>query len=169
MMKKNLLFDFSVDKARRTIHVTREFNADVGLVWKAWTTAELLDQWWAPSPWRAETKVMDFRKGGMWLYAMVGPGGEKHWSRNDYTDIVREKSFSSLDSFSDENGTINHAMPQTDWTKEFSEADGRTTVEVNCRLKSLEDLEKLIEMGFQEGFTQGLNQLEELLGSLQKN
>jgi uncharacterized protein YndB with AHSA1/START domain len=57
--------------------VTREFDANSDLVWKAWTTAELLDQWWAPKPYRAETKSLDFREGGVWLYAMVSPENEK--------------------------------------------------------------------------------------------
>lgn len=49
-MNTPLLFDFSVNKENKTIHVTREFAANRELVWKAWTTAELLDQWWAPKP-----------------------------------------------------------------------------------------------------------------------
>ncbi|WP_312302176.1 hypothetical protein [Chryseobacterium sp.] len=49
-MKSNLLFDFSVNKENNTIVVKREFNANLELVWQAWTTAELLDQWWAPKP-----------------------------------------------------------------------------------------------------------------------
>lgn len=80
-MKSNLIFDFTVDKENKTIHVARRFDAEVPLVWQAWTTPELLDQWWGPEPWRAETKSMDFRVGGHWLYAMVGPEGEKHWSK----------------------------------------------------------------------------------------
>ncbi|WP_257867923.1 SRPBCC domain-containing protein [Flavobacterium sp. J372] len=76
-MKNDLLFDFNVNKENKTIIITREFAAGVALVWKAWTTPELLDQWWGPQPWRAETKSMDFTEGGYWLYAMVGPRGPK--------------------------------------------------------------------------------------------
>jgi uncharacterized protein YndB with AHSA1/START domain len=66
-MNSNLLFDFTVNKEEKTIHITREFAASLELVWRAWTTPELLDQWWGPQPWRAETKTMDFRQGGYWL------------------------------------------------------------------------------------------------------
>ena len=69
----NLLFDFTVDKATATIHVTREFAADLDLVWDAFTKAEILDQWMGPKPWRVQTKEMDFREGGRWLYAMISP------------------------------------------------------------------------------------------------
>jgi uncharacterized protein YndB with AHSA1/START domain len=67
------LFDFTVDKATKTIHITREFAADLDLVWDAFTKAEILDQWMRPNHIRAKTKEMDFREGGRWLYAMVSP------------------------------------------------------------------------------------------------
>jgi uncharacterized protein YndB with AHSA1/START domain len=68
-MKSALLFDFTVNKESKTIVVNREFAAPLSLVWDAWTKAELLDKWWAPKPYRTETKSLDFREGGMWLYA----------------------------------------------------------------------------------------------------
>jgi len=69
----NLLFDFTVDKDTATIYVTREFAADLDLVWEAFTKSEILEQWMGPKPWRVQTKEMDFREGGRWLYAMVSP------------------------------------------------------------------------------------------------
>src|SRR5690606_24689155 len=108
-MKPNLLFDFTVNKENKTIHVTREFDANLELVWEAWTNPEILDQWWAPKPWRTETKSMDFREGGHWLYAMVGPKGEKHWNMAQYISIENEKYFKAKDGFCDENGNINRS------------------------------------------------------------
>src|SRR5688572_9933862 len=101
-MKSTLQFDFSLNKEAKKVHVTREFAADLPLVWDAWTKPELLDQWWAPKPWRTETKSMDFREGGFWLYAMKGPENETHWSRDDFESIQHLKSFSGLDTFCDE-------------------------------------------------------------------
>ena len=69
----NLPFDFTVDKATKTIHITREFATDLDLVWGAFTKAEILNQWYAPKPFRSRTKEMDFREGGRWLHAMVSP------------------------------------------------------------------------------------------------
>ena len=67
----------SKDFDKKSIVVSREFNAPVEEVWQAYTDPKILDQWWGPAPWRAETKHMDFRVGGFWLYVMIGPQGEK--------------------------------------------------------------------------------------------
>ncbi|HEY1055278.1 MAG TPA: SRPBCC domain-containing protein, partial [Emticicia sp.] len=60
-MTSALLFDFIVDKENRTITIKREFDADLAMVWEAWTNPEILDKWYAPKPYRAETQTMDFR------------------------------------------------------------------------------------------------------------
>ncbi len=60
-MKNNLLFDFTVDKAAKTVFITREFDADLSLVWDAFTKAEILDQWVAPKPWTSKTKYYGFQ------------------------------------------------------------------------------------------------------------
>jgi uncharacterized protein YndB with AHSA1/START domain len=54
-MKTNLLFDFTDDKAAKTVFITREFDADLSLIWDAFTKAEILDQWVAPKPWTVKT------------------------------------------------------------------------------------------------------------------
>ncbi|WP_346237505.1 SRPBCC family protein [Niabella insulamsoli] len=165
-MSTPLLFDFSVDKENKTIHVKREFAGDLSLVWKAWTDAELLDQWWAPKPWKAETKSMNFTEGGRWLYAMVSPEGEKHWSVADYEKIEPQKSFAAADGFSDENGNLLPNMPRSKWNNRFSANAANTTVDISIKFDQLEDLEKIIEMGFKEGFTMGMENLDALLLTL---
>lgn len=159
-MKTNLLFDFTVDKNTSTVNVKREFAAPLALVWEAWTNPEILDQWWAPKPYRTVTKSMDFRVGGMWLYYMVSPKDERHWCKNDYHAIDHHRSYSGLDAFCDEHGNVNTAMPRTLWTNTFSEKDGHTTVTIAAKYTSLEDLEKVIAMGFKEGFTMALENLD---------
>lgn len=165
-MKDNLLFDFTVNKENKSIHINREFDANVEMVWRAWTSPELLEQWWGPKPWKAETKSMDFREGGHWLYAMVGPEGEKHWSMVNYISINKERSFSAKDGFSDEHGKMNPDMPQNRWENHFSSKNEMTLVTIKLTFDTLEDLEKIIEMGFKEGFTMCLDQLDELLLNL---
>ncbi len=167
-MNTNLLFDFTVNKENRTIHVKREFAADVPLVWKAWTTAELLDQWWAPLPYQNKTKALDFREGGAWLYAMISPENQIHWSRFDYEKIETEKSYTGLDAFCDEAGTINADFSRMHWQNIFSKSSSGTVVNITIKVDTLETLEKIVEMGFKEGFTMGLNQLENLLANIKK-
>jgi len=156
--------NFNVDKENNKIQVIREFAAPVSRVWKAWTQQELLDQWWAPKPWTAQTKEMDFREGGKWIYAMVSPEGEKHWARTDFQSVKTLVSFTGLDAFVDEKGNKNTGLPESSWKVEFDESSITTTlVSVEIEYDSSEDLEKILEMGFIEGFSAALQNLDELL------
>ena len=156
--------NFNVDKESNKIQVIREFAAPVSRVWKAWTQQELLDQWWAPKPWTAQTKEMDFREGGKWIYAMVSPEGEKHWARTDFQSVKTLVSFTGLDAFLDEKGNKNTGLPESTWKVEFDESSITTTlVSVDIEYDSSEDLEKILEMGFIEGFSAALQNLDELL------
>ncbi|MFC6999755.1 SRPBCC family protein [Rufibacter roseus] len=165
-MNSVLAFDFTVDKTTHSIFITREFNADQALVWDAFTTQELLDQWWAPKPWLSKTKHMDFKVGGRRFYAMVGPEGQEHWALQKYTSISPKTNFKMLNAFADKDE--NPQLPGSDWDFNFSEQSGITKVSITIYNDSLERLEQMIEMGFKEGFTQTLTHLEELLASLQK-
>lgn len=162
-MNNNLKFDFTVNKENNTVNVIREFNADLELVWEAWTNPEIIDQWWAPKPWRTETKSMDFRQGGYWLYAMVSPENQRHWGRQDYQNIVLQNSFSGTDAFCDEQGNVDAELPKTSFENVFSEANGKTLVTITSKYDSLEMLEKVISMGFKEGFTMALENLDQYL------
>lgn len=164
-MNQTLLFDFSVDKKNKTVQVTREFAAQLNLVWDAWTKPELLDQWWAPKPYQTKTKTLNFREGGYWLYAMVGPEGDVHWCRADYKEIRPLKSFSATAAFCDENGNINQDFPRSSWKNKFKETEEGTTVDITIEYEELADLEKIIEMGFKEGFTMALENLDQYLES----
>jgi len=164
-MKSNLLMNFSMNKEKKVLNVEREFAASVEQVWAAWTQHELQDQWWAPKPWKAQTKSQDFKVGGHWLYAMVGPDGSKHWSKADYISIVPLKSYSAKDGFCDENGTINTDFPRSLWTIQFKPEGEITHVSIEVKFDKLEDLEQIISMGFKEGFTAGLENLDTLLES----
>ena len=165
-MKNNLLFDFTVDKAAKTVSVTREFNAGILLVWDAFTKPEILDQWWAPKPWASKTKFMDFEEGGRRFYAMVSPEGQQHWSVQKYTSISPKTNFKFLNAFADENE--NPELPGSDWDLNFSEQNGTTKVSVIIYNESLERMEKQLEMGFKEGFTMTMNYLDDLLATLSK-
>lgn len=160
----NLLFDFTVDKAAQKVFITREFDADLSLVWDAFTTAELLDQWVAPKPWTSKTKFMDFRVGGRRFYAMVSPEGLERWAIQQYTSISPKTNFKMLNAFADKDE--NPELPGSDWDYTFSEQDGKTTVHIIIYNESLDRMEKMIEMGFKEGFTMSMSNLENLLQAL---
>lgn len=160
----DLLFDFVVDKATKTVTVAREFDAELSLVWDAFTKAEILDQWWAPQPFLSKTKIMNFEVGGRRFYAMESPDGSfKKWAVQKYTSITPKTNFKYLNAFSDENE--NMELPGSDWDHTFSEKDGKTTVRISIYNESLERMEKMIAMGFTEGFKATLGQLETLLAT----
>lgn len=156
---------YSKDATNKKLSVEREFDAPVEQVWKAWTESNLLDQWWAPKPWKAVTKSMDFRDGGVWLYYMQGPEGERHYCRVDYHTIVPNKSFTGLDAFCDENGNPSTEAPSMHWKVVFTPAGTGTKVGVEVTFKSEEDMETIIKMGFKEGFAAAHDNLDELLAN----
>jgi uncharacterized protein YndB with AHSA1/START domain len=156
--------EFIVDKETKTVSITKEFDAPQDLVWDAYTKAELLDQWWAPKPFSSRTTVMDFKVGGRRFYAMVSPEGQERWSVQKYTSITPKSNFKFFNAFSDENENLQ--LPGSDWDFNFSQQNGKTTVNISIYNESLERMERLIEMGFKEGFTATLNSLEELLAKL---
>lgn len=166
-MTSKLPFDFLVEKEKAQIRISKTFDANLPLTWDVWTKPEYLDQWWAPKPYRVKTKSMDFRPGGRWFYAMVSPADEQHWCVADYKSIEWQVQVIYADSFADENGVLNPVFGSTLWTVNFSTTSDTETTQVSLlgQYESLEVLEKVIEVGFQEGFTAAIGNLDELLAS----
>ena len=160
----NLLFDFTVDKAAKKVFIKREFDADLSLVWDAFTKAEILDQWVAPKPWISRTKFMDFKVGGRRFYAMVSPEGQERWAIQKYTSISPKTNFKMFNAFADKDE--NPELPGSDWDHTFSEQGGKTIASITIYNESLARMEKMIEMGFTEGFKMSMNNLENLLTAL---
>lgn len=162
-MKTNLAFDFTVDKSTNTINIKREFAAERDIVWDFYTKSELLDQWWMPKPWKSETKQMDFREGGKWHYAAVGPNGDKHWAITTYIKIEPKTLFLATDAFGDEAGNINKDLPQSKWTMNFSDMAENTLVHGIMQFPDLAQLEQTIAMGFKDGLTMAMENLDAIL------
>src|ERR1700761_5263530 len=158
-------FVFEKDIAAKKIHVVREFNAPVEKVWKAWTDPALLEKWWGPKPWVAKTKIMDFAVGGTWLYWMEGPEGEKHWSLVQFTAIEDGRRFAADAVFSDEHGNPIPGMAAGHWDNKFIAEGDKTKVVIDLIFDDERTIKTMVEMGFEGGFTMGLNQLEALLAA----
>lgn len=164
-MNSLLQFDFIVDKENKTINIHRAFAADLDLVWAAWTEADILDQWWAPKPYRNKTKSMDCKSGGLWHYCMISPENEVHWCRFDYEEVVPFQYYNGSDAFCDEEGNINESMPSNNWYNKFSSTEDQTIVHMLMTFDSLEDLEKIIAMGFKEGLSAGMENLDQYIAA----
>jgi uncharacterized protein YndB with AHSA1/START domain len=103
---------------------------------------------------------MDFKEGGSWHYAMVGPNGEEHWAVLNYKTIQPQKKYTAVDAFTDADGNINKDMPQAKWEVSFSSKGQSTIVESLIIYPDLAQLEAILNMGMKEGL--------KLLVSLQK-
>jgi uncharacterized protein YndB with AHSA1/START domain len=154
------------DPSNKALHITRAFKAPLQKVWKAWTDPKILDQWWAPGPWKNTTHHMDFREGGYWLYSMTGPSGDKHYCKGDFESILFEDSIKYLCHFCDEEGNNNPDFPPMHWTIHFLPKDERSSsIEVTLTMPDPNGLKMLVEQGFKEGFTMGLENLDRVLAS----
>ena len=162
-MTNTLLFDFTVDKAKKTVYITREFDAELSLVWDAFTKAELIDQWIAPKPMTAKTKYQDFKVGGKRFYAMISPEGQERWAMQEYTSISPKTNFKMYNAFADKDENLE--LPGSEWDHNFSEGNGTTTVNIAIYNESLERMERILD-GFTQGMKMSLSNLENLLATL---
>jgi uncharacterized protein YndB with AHSA1/START domain len=162
-MNNNLLFDFTVDKTAKTVFITREFAAELSLVWDAFTKAELIDQWIAPKPMISKTKYQDFKVGGKRFYAMVSPDSNERWALQEYTSITPKTNFKMHNVFADKDE--NPELHGSEWDHNFSEENGITKVSITIYNESLERLERILD-GFTQGMKMALGNLENLLVTL---
>ena len=146
----------------QTLTIKRAFSAPISLVWRVWTEAELLDQWWAPKPWKSETSHMEFREGGYRFYAMVSPEGEKLWGRTNFETIRKPTEFTGTDIFCDEKGLPKDTMPAAKFSNQFFDQGDQTEVVIVTIYDSEESLQKMIEMGMNEGWELVFTTLDEL-------
>lgn len=148
--------------------VTRTFNAPVEIVWRTWTEAKLLDLWWAPKPWKSQTKKMNFKEGGNRLYAMCSPEGEKHWGLTTYKSIINKHlEFIGEDAFCDNEGVVNKEFPIAEFQNIFEENSNSTIVTVITQYASEEHLKQVVQMGMKEGLTMAYNNLDNVLNKLE--
>ncbi len=153
------------DAANKQLTIVRDFKAPVEQVWRAWTEPSLLDEWWAPKPWKAKTKSMEFKEGGTWLYAMQGPDGEETWCRADFETVDPGRSYTGTDAFCDADGKVTNDPPGMHWQVAFTPTAAGTRVNVVITFQSEEDMNKIVEMGFKEGFTAAHANLDSLLAA----
>ena len=162
-MTKEKSVKIDKDFPGRKITATTRFSSPLKTVWTAFTDSTVLEKWFAPKPYKAVTKSMEFRNGGRWLYYMLSPKGEKIWSMEDFDNIHPMESFEALDRFVDKDGKIDDNLPQPHWRYTFSQEHGQVTVTAILSFKSEEEMRKILEMGFEQGFRMGLDQLHEIM------
>lgn len=105
-------FDFNISRQHNLnldeyplIEVTRTFHAPVEQIWKAWSDAELIKQWWGPEGYSVQSMKIDFRESGKFLFAMKGPDGKVVWDTGIFEEIIPNKKIINTDRFCDKNGS----------------------------------------------------------------
>jgi len=148
------------------IVVSRTFDAPRKLVWKVWTQAEHLRQWWGPKGWTLPVCEVDFRPGGTWFYCMQGPDDTQACGKAYYNEIDEPDRFAYKDTFADSDGNPLEDMPAAQVAVEFIDEEGRTIVKSTSLYATKEDRDKVIEMGVEAGIGQTLDRLEKYLKTL---
>ena len=154
---------FNIDFEQQSAFVMKTFDANVDAVWKYFTQANELDSWWAPKPWTCETYSLDFKEEGKWHYAMLSPEGERAYGLVRFGTIMQHRSIEWFDDFADEEGNAQNTKFACNWLIGFTGVAEGTKLTVNIQFPSLESMNAIFEMGFEEGFRTTLNQLEDLL------
>ena len=99
--------------------ISRVFDAPRERVWKAWTEAERLKQWWGPKGFKVTHCTVDLRPGGIMHYCLRSPDGQDVWGKFVYREIVKPEKLVFVVSFSDEKGGITSHPMSPDWPREI--------------------------------------------------
>jgi uncharacterized protein YndB with AHSA1/START domain len=138
------------------ILITREFDAPAHLVWKAWTTPELVRQWWHANRGEMTVAEIDLRVGGTWRYAMVTPEGFEVAFHGEFREIVPNERLVSTEVF--------EGFPEGEAvdTLTLTEEDGRTTMTILVQHSSKAHRDAHIESGMEAGLQDALDLLEQV-------
>jgi uncharacterized protein YndB with AHSA1/START domain len=141
----------------RELLITREFDAAPGLVYRAWTTPELVARWWHADRGSVTSIDIDLRVGGRWRYVMVATGGFEVAFHGEYREIVADERLVTTEVF--EGAPGDEAVTTTT----FHDLGGRTRVEILVRHHSKQARDAHLESGMEAGLQRALELLEELV------
>jgi uncharacterized protein YndB with AHSA1/START domain len=149
--------------ADRQILITREFNAPKRLVWRAYTTPELVKRWWSGDKGTMTTAEIDLRVGGEWRYVMIADGGFEVAFRGSYREIVEPDRLVNTEIFEGIPDPDDHAGLVT---VTLTEKDGRTYLEMLCEYRDQADRDAVIGSGMESGMQESMDALEKVAVSL---
>lgn len=146
--------------ASTQIMITRQFDAPRHLVYRAWTTPDLIRRWWAGDRGEVTSAQVDLRPGGRWRYVMTANGGFEVAFHGEYREIVPDERIVCTEVF--------EGMPDAAAvsTATFAEQDGRTTLTVLVEHTSQEHRDMHLNSGMEEGMNESFDHLEQVAASL---
>jgi uncharacterized protein YndB with AHSA1/START domain len=148
------------------ILITREFDAPRHLVYRAWTSPELVRQWWHAKRGEVTVVEIDLRVGGKWRYVMVADNGMEVGFHGEYREVVPDERIVSTETYEGLPPGVSEEDASTVNTATFAETDGRTLVTLLIQAKSRESRDAIIESGMEAGLQDALDLLEETARSL---
>lgn len=153
------------DPEALTMSITSEFDAPVERVWEVWSDPRKLERWWGPPTHPATVVDHELVSDGKVTYYMTGPEGEKYhgWWRVVAVDAPTRLEFE--DGFADDTGEPNLDMPTTITRVTIEPSGNVTRMAIESAFPSREAMEKMIEMGMEEGIQQALGQIDEILAA----
>jgi uncharacterized protein YndB with AHSA1/START domain len=160
------VIDIKKDPEALTMTLVAEFDAPVERVWQIWEDPRQLERWWGPPAYPATFDRHDFVVGGRSNYRMTGPEGEKFYGWWGIEAIEQPNRFEFIDGFADENGepTEDFAKP-THGVVTLEELGGGTRMTAVTHFPDTETLQKLSEMGMEEGMREAAGQIDGMLAS----
>jgi uncharacterized protein YndB with AHSA1/START domain len=161
------VLDVEKDLDQHTMTVTAEFAADVERVWALYADPRRLERHWGPPGWPATFVQHELVPGARSHYFMTGPDGERSHGMWIVRDVDEPRSFTVDDAFADDAGEPDPAMGFTRMRAEFEPAGERTRVRFVSTFESVEQLQKMLDMGMEEGLKQAMGQIDALLAEEQ--
>jgi uncharacterized protein YndB with AHSA1/START domain len=148
------------------ILITREFEAPRHLVYKAWTTPELVKRWWHANRGKVTVVEIDLRVGGKWRYVMVADDGMDVGFHGEYREIVADERIVSTEIYEGLPEGVSEEDGATINTATFTEANGRTTLVLLIQTTSKISRDAIIDSGMEAGLQDALDLLEQTANSL---
>jgi uncharacterized protein YndB with AHSA1/START domain len=148
------------------ILITRVFDAPRHLVYKAWTTSELVKRWWHANRGEVTVVEIDLRVGGAWRYVMVADGGFEVGFHGEFREIVPNERIVSTEVYEGLPEGVSEEDGATVNTVTFTEVDGRTTLTILMEAPSKEIRDAIIDSGMEDGLQDALDLLEQVAVSL---
>jgi uncharacterized protein YndB with AHSA1/START domain len=150
------------------ILIEREFDAPGRLVWKAFTTPELVRRWWHAKRGEMTVCEIDFRVGGTWRYVMVTPDGVEVGFHGEFVDIVPETRVVSRELYEGIPEGVSEEDATTVNTATLTETNGRTTLTILIQAANRMSRDAIIASGMEDGLQDALDLLEEAAPSLER-
>ena len=148
------------------ILIEREFDAPPHLVYRAWTTPELVKRWWHANRGEVTSIDIDLRVGGQWRYVMVARGGFEVAFHGEYREVAPNERLVSTEVFEGLPEGVSEDDAATLNTATFTDTDGRTTLTILIEAKNKASRDAIIESGMEDGLQDALDLLEQTATAL---